>query len=79
MTQLAQERCTACRRDSPSVTPDEIVALHPQTPDWELIDGDGIPKLDRVFRFRDFAQALEVHQPRRRIGGRGGPSSSSDH
>ena len=38
---------------------DEIAALRPQTPDWELIDGDSIPKLDRVFRFKDFAQALE--------------------
>ena len=59
MTQLAQERCTACRRDSPSVTPDEIAALHPQTPDWEMIDDGDIPKLDRAFRFKDFAQALE--------------------
>lgn len=59
MTQLAQERCTACRRDSPCVAPGEIAALRPQTPDWELIDRDDIPKLDRVFRFKDFAQALE--------------------
>ncbi len=58
MTTLARERCTACRRDSPSVSQDEIAALLPQTPDWELIDGDSIPKLDRAFRFRDFAQAL---------------------
>lgn len=59
MTLLARERCTACRRDSPSVTPDEIAELRPQTPDWALIDTDSIPKLDCVFRFPDFAQALE--------------------
>lgn len=59
MTTLAQERCTACRRDSPSVTPEEVAALHPQTPEWELIDTDSIPKLDRLFRFSDFARALE--------------------
>ncbi len=59
MTRLARERCTACRRDSPSVTPDEIAELRPQTPDWELIDATSVPKLDRVFRFRNFAQALE--------------------
>ena len=58
MTVLARERCTACRRDSPSVTPEEISALHPQTPDWELIDGESVPKLDRTFNFRDFAQAM---------------------
>ena len=45
MTMLARERCTACRRDSPSVTPEEIAELHPQTPEWELIDMDNIPKL----------------------------------
>ena len=59
MTELARERCTACRRDSPSVTKKEIAGLLPQTPEWELIDRDGIPKLDRGFKFRDFAQALE--------------------
>ena len=59
MTLLARERCTACRRDSPSVSDSEIAELHPQAPDWNLIDPDDIPKLDRVFRFRDFAEALE--------------------
>ena len=58
MTLLARERCTACRRDSPSVTQEEISALHPQTPDWEIIDRDSIPKLDRTFGFRNFAEAL---------------------
>ena len=59
MTRLAIERCTACRRDSPSVTAEEIAELHPQTPGWEVIDAEGIPKLDRVFRFRNFTQALD--------------------
>ena len=59
MSLLARERCTACRRDSPSVSIDEIAELHPQAPHWELIDAESIPKLDRVFRFRDFAQALD--------------------
>ena len=59
MSLLARERCTACRRDSPSVSIDEIAELHPQAPDWNLIDAESIPKLDRVFRFGDFAQALD--------------------
>ncbi len=58
MTTLALERCTACRRDSPSVTAEEIAALHPQAPEWQLIDRDSIPKLDRTFNFRNFAEAL---------------------
>ncbi len=59
MTLLATEPCTACRRDSPSVSAEEIAELHPQTADWELIDPEDVPKLDRVFRFPDFAKALE--------------------
>ncbi len=59
MSSLNQERCTACRRDSPSVTPDEIAELQPQVPEWGLASVDDVPRLDRVFRFDDFRQALQ--------------------
>ena len=59
MTQLNQEKCTACRRDSPSVTDQEVAELTPSVPEWELISEDDIPKLDRVFKFKDFQQALD--------------------
>ena len=59
MSQLYQEKCVACRRDSPSVTAAEIGQLHPTVADWELLDDAGIPKLDRVFRFANFQQALD--------------------
>jgi 4a-hydroxytetrahydrobiopterin dehydratase len=59
MAELYSERCTACRRDSPHVTEDEVAVLHPAVNDWALIDEAGIPKLDRQFRFRNFVQALE--------------------
>ena len=53
-----QEKCVACRRDSPPVTDQEVAELQPQVPQWDLITEDGIKKLDRVFRFTDFRQAL---------------------
>ena len=59
MSQLTGERCVACRRDSPPVTEDEIAQLRPEIPEWELVDEDGIRKLDRVFPFGDFQQALD--------------------
>ena len=49
----------ACRRDAPTVTDDEVAVLHPHVPDWELVQEEGIRRLRRVFRFDDFAQALE--------------------
>jgi 4a-hydroxytetrahydrobiopterin dehydratase len=41
------------------VTDDEIAELRPQVADWELVDVDEIKRLRRVFRFDNFAQALE--------------------
>lgn len=56
--QLYQQKCTACRRDSPPVSDDEVKNLKPSIPDWELVNEEGIPKLERSFKFRNFEQAL---------------------
>ena len=48
---LANEKCTACRRDSPRVTEGEVRELKPLIPDWALIERDGIQRLERMFRF----------------------------
>jgi 4a-hydroxytetrahydrobiopterin dehydratase len=55
---LSEQRCVACNRDAPTVTDAEIADLHPQIPDWELLELDGVKQLRRVFPFPDFAQAL---------------------
>jgi len=56
---LASEKCDACRRDSPRVTATEIEELKPQVANWDLMERDGIPRLERVFRFANFAEALD--------------------
>ena len=58
MTALVQERCVACRKDSPRVTDAEAAELQPQIPAWALVDREGVPRLERSYRFKDFAQAL---------------------
>jgi len=58
MSSLASEKCIACRRDAPRVTAAEIEELRPQVPDWELVERDGIPRLERVLRFANFVEAL---------------------
>jgi 4a-hydroxytetrahydrobiopterin dehydratase len=58
MTALVGMRCIPCRKGEPSLTVAEIAALHPQFPDWELIELDGIQRLRRAFAFPDFARAL---------------------
>lgn len=58
MTDLRHMECTACRADEPTLTEAEITGLMPQTPDWRVVERDGIKRLERVFEFADFAQAL---------------------
>ena len=62
MQQLNREKCVACRRDSPPVTDQESVELHQQVPDWDLVTEDGIKKLDKLYRFSNFQQALGFTQ-----------------
>jgi 4a-hydroxytetrahydrobiopterin dehydratase len=58
MSALTNEKCIACRRDAPRVTEAEIGELRPQIPDWALVEREGIQRLERVFRFTNFADAL---------------------
>ena len=59
MNQLTQEKCVACRRDSPAVTDQEVKELYPHVSEWGLINEDEIRKLDRTFRFDNFQHALD--------------------
>lgn len=58
MTELVSQRCEACRSDAPHVTEAEIAEFLPQIPEWEILEKDGIRRLQRVYRFRNFAEAL---------------------
>ena len=58
MAQLNGERCVACRSDSLHVTDQDVADLHPQIPAWQIIEQPEFPKLQRVFRFVDFSDAL---------------------
>ena len=58
METLTQMKCEACRRGAPPVTDEEIAAFRPQVPEWDIIEREGIPRLQRVFTFDDFRDAL---------------------
>jgi 4a-hydroxytetrahydrobiopterin dehydratase len=51
-------KCTACRGGEPTLTDDEIAELHPQVPDWQIVERAGIKRLERVFRFNNFVEAM---------------------
>ena len=59
MINLAAGKCVACRAGEPTVTDEQIAALQPQVPEWQVKEVDGVKRLERVFKFKNFAQALE--------------------
>ncbi len=58
MTRLAAENCVACRSDAPRMTAAAMEALKAEIPQWSVVERDGIARLERAFRFVNFAEAL---------------------
>lgn len=58
MTELTRKTCEPCRAGAPPASEAEISAWRPQIPDWEIVERDGIPRLERVYSFPDFVRAL---------------------
>ena len=58
MSELSKMKCTACRGGELTLTDDQIAELLPQVPDWQVVEREGVKRLERVFEFSNFAQAL---------------------
>lgn len=59
MADLTQMKCVVPRKGSKKVTDEEMAEFKPQIAEWEIIERDGMPQLRRVFKFKNFVQALE--------------------
>ena len=57
MSELSEMKCTACRGGEPTLTEAEIGELRPRVPGWQVVEREGIKRLERVFGFRNFAEA----------------------
>jgi 4a-hydroxytetrahydrobiopterin dehydratase len=55
---LATEKCEACAAGAPAVEGDERARKLKEVPNWKVIDEDTEPKLERVFKFKNFVEAL---------------------
>ena len=62
MELLVGLKCVACRADSPRVTEEEIARYQPQIADWQLIEHEGMPKLQRIFSCSPYTKALKFTQ-----------------
>lgn len=59
MSELTRMKCTACRGDEPTLAGAEIAELNPQVPEWQVTEREGVKRLERVFKFKNFAGALQ--------------------
>lgn len=58
MINLASSQCIPCRGKEPALTEAEIADLKPQVPLWEVVAQNNILRLHRVFKFKNFSEAL---------------------
>ncbi|MFQ5606058.1 MAG: 4a-hydroxytetrahydrobiopterin dehydratase [bacterium] len=58
MEELVQMKCVACRKDAPRVTEEEIAKFLPEVPEWKIVERESIKRLERIYSFNNFANAL---------------------
>ncbi len=58
MEKLVDMHCTPYQDGEQALREGEIAVLYPQVAKWEIVERDGIQRLERAFKFPDFAQAL---------------------
>lgn len=59
MAELAGEACVPCRGGEPTLGAAEVEDLLRKVPGWRVVERDGVERLEREFRFGNFASALE--------------------
>lgn len=58
MSELTGKTCEVCRIGAPLATQAEIDAFMPQLQGWVIVETDGIKRLQKVFTFNNFVDAL---------------------
>lgn len=59
MINLAAGQCTACRGGEPTLTDAEIEVLSFHVIGWQVLEADGIKRIEKIFKFKNFVDAVE--------------------
>lgn len=59
MKNLAAGKCIPCRGGEPPLGEAEIAELLVHIPQWEIVTHDNIPRLQRIYKFKNYAKAVE--------------------
>ena len=60
MTKLAGMKCVACRGGEPPLTGQEIADLSQEVPEWQILELDGVNRLERIFKLKNFIEAVAL-------------------
>ena len=58
MINLAAGQCVACRGGEPTVTDAEIEDLMLHVMGWQVKEVEGVKRLERVFKLKNFVEAI---------------------
>ncbi len=58
MPSLSEMKCTALKGTEAPMAESQAYQYMPQIPGWQIQEVDGEKRLERVFKFKDFAEAL---------------------
>jgi len=59
MVSLVDKTCEACRAGAPLATRQEIAEYMSQLAGWQILDVAGVNHLQKVYSFKNFAQAIK--------------------
>lgn len=66
MSNIRGMKCEVCRVEAPRVTDEELAELRTEVPGWDVTEAEGVRRLQKMFKFKDFVSALSFTD---RIGG----------
>jgi 4a-hydroxytetrahydrobiopterin dehydratase len=58
MTDLLQQKCVPCHGGESAISPAQILAFQAQIPDWCQYSVNGVERIERVYKFKDFKTAI---------------------
>lgn len=58
MDELKQLNCVPPRRGGAPLSENDAAAFKSQVPEWQVIEVDGVKRLQRQFKFKNFNEAL---------------------
>ncbi|MCM1984952.1 4a-hydroxytetrahydrobiopterin dehydratase [Lyngbya confervoides] len=59
---LSNQSCVPCSGNVSPISDPEMTELKAQIPDWQILQDQGIPKLQRQYAVKNFRQALQFTQ-----------------